>query len=122
MSDSRAITPHSTGANSARKRRYWSPLSVLLVVAVATLALQYLALLGSVLLAEFQHQPFSFHLALGPLQFWQAGYHEHVSSPAPGHYVADFGGEAVIREGAVLLAVLVGSVAAVLQTRRVPVQ
>ncbi|MDQ6743377.1 MAG: hypothetical protein M3Z97_10785 [Candidatus Dormibacteraeota bacterium] len=121
--DSTSPGPAKTSpARRKRPRKYWSPLSVLIVFTLLAFSVQYLALFAALFLAIGANHPFSFHVALGPLQFWQGYFASTMSTPEPGHFIANRGGSVELREGAVLVSFVVGALAAVIQTRRVPVQ
>ena len=119
--DSTSPSSVDTSATGGRRpRKYWSPLSVLIVFTVLVFAVQYMTLLGALLFAMAQNHPFSFHVAIGPLQFWQGYFASARSMPEPGHFIANYGGSVELREGAALVSFLVGALAAVIQTRRIP--
>jgi hypothetical protein len=92
-----------------------------MVFTVLAFSVQYLALFCALFVAISWNHPFSFHVALGPLQFWQGFFASTRSTPEPGHLIANHGGSVELREGAVLVSFLAGALAAVIQTRTVPV-
>jgi hypothetical protein len=106
--------------NDEPSRRPLSPLAVLFLVAAVTMAIQYLVLLAVLLAAERWNRQFGFQVALGPLQFWQAHYTSSQSAAAGVSYQFRSSATAEIRTGALLVSLLIGALAAAIQTKRVP--
>ena len=100
-------------------RRQLSPLAVIFLVAAVTMAIQYLVLLAILMAAQRWNRPFGFQVAMGPVQFWQAHYAFNQPGAAGLSYQFRSSATAQIREGAVLVSLVFGALAAVIQTKRV---